>query len=123
MHPHRLPRPLRLAIYALATAVLLYLCLAPAETLPEPGLGDKWEHTAAWFILAGLGLALSPRRPRAIAAFSLGLALLVEALQATMGFGRHGDWRDLVADSLGVAAAFALAWPLRRILVSGPERA
>ena len=38
----------------------------------------------------------------------MGLGVLVEVLQATMGFGRHGDWRDLVADSLGVAAALAV---------------
>jgi VanZ family protein len=115
MHPANLPRPLRLALYAGAVAVLLYLCLAPTGTLPEAGLGDKWEHTIAWLVLAGLGLVLAPRRPRAIAAFSLGLGLGVELLQATMGFGRHGDGRDLVADSLGVVLAFALAWGLRRV--------
>lgn len=118
MLPYRLPRPLRLALYALATAVLLYLCLAPQDALPEPGLGDKWEHAVAWFVLAFTGLALSPRRPVAIAAYSLGLAVLVELLQATMGFGRHGDWRDLAADALGVAAAYVAAWPLRRRLMS-----
>ena len=113
MLPHRLPRPLRLAAYAFATAVLLYLCLAPSQSLPQPGLGDKWEHAVAWFVLAALGLTLSPRRPRAIAAFSLGLAVLVEALQAALPFGRHGDWRDLVMDVLGVAVAYAAVWPFR----------
>jgi VanZ family protein len=115
MHPSQLPRSLRLALYAAAVCVLLYLCLAPTDSLPQPGIGDKWEHAVAWFVLAALGLLLSPRRPRAIAAFSLALALGIEFLQASMGFGRHGDWRDLVADALGVAAAFALAWALRMV--------
>lgn len=118
MPPDHLPRPLRLALYGAASLVLLYLCLAPSDTLPQPGLGDKWEHTVAWFVLALTGLALSPRRPRVIAAYSLALALVVEILQAAMPFGRHGDWRDLVADTLGVAAAYALAWGVRRLFFS-----
>lgn len=119
MLPHRLPRPLRLLAYAVATAALLYLCLAPSQSLPQPGLSDKWEHAIAWFVLAALGLALSPRRPWAIAAFSLGLALVVEVLQAALPFGRHGDWRDLVMDGLGVALAYGLFWLVRRRLAHG----
>jgi VanZ family protein len=118
MLPHRLPRPLRLALYALASAILLWMTLAPQQDLPQAGLGDKWEHAIAWFVLASFGLALSPRRPLAIAAYCLGFAVAVELLQMTMGFGRHGDWRDLAADALGVAAAFAVAWPLRRVVGS-----
>lgn len=120
MLPHRLPRPLRLLLYALASAVLLFMTLAPQEDLPQAGLGDKWEHAVAWFVLTFAGLALSPWRPRAIAGYALGFAVLVEVLQMTMGFGRHGDWRDLVADALGVIAAFAVAWPLRRVVGSRP---
>jgi VanZ family protein len=120
MLPHRLPRPIRIAAYAAATAVLLYLCLAPSQSLPRSGLDDNWEHAAGWFLLAGLGLALSPRRPRAIAAFSLGVAVLVEALQAAMRLGRHGDWRDLAMDALGVALAFAVYWALRARLREAP---
>jgi VanZ family protein len=115
MHPSRLPQSVRLALYAAAVCVLLYLCLAPTDSLPQPGIGDKWEHAVAWFVLAALGLLLSPWRPRAIAVFSLALAVGIELLQATIGFGRHGDWRDLVADALGVGAAFALAGALRMV--------
>lgn len=118
MLPHRLPRPLRLALYALASAILLVLTLAPQDELPQAGLGDKWEHAVAWFVLTLTGLALAPRRPRAIALYALAFAGVVEVLQATMGLGRHGDWRDLAADALGVAAAFAVAWPLRRVVGS-----
>jgi VanZ family protein len=118
MLPHRLPRPLRLALYALASAVLLYICLAPTETLPNPRIGDKWEHAAGWFVLTALGLLLSPRRPRAIAAYALALALVIELLQAAMPLGRHGDALDFAADAVGVALAFAFAWIVRRVLGS-----
>lgn len=120
--PWRLPRPARLGLYGGAVAVLLWLCLAPSETLPQPeGLSDKWEHGIAWFVLTATGLLLAPRRWRAIVAFALALGAGVEILQATLGFGRHGDWRDLVADSLGVGVALALWLPIRDRL--DPSRA
>ncbi|HVI31815.1 VanZ family protein [Phenylobacterium sp.] len=120
--PWRLARPVRIGLYALAVAVLLWLCLAPSETLPQPeGLSDKWEHAIAWFVLTASGLVLAPRRWRAIIAFGLLLGAAVEVLQATLPSGRHGDWRDLLADGLGVALAVAMWLPLRRRL--DPARA
>ena len=41
--------------------------------------------------------------------------MAVEILQATMGFGRDGDWRDLVADTLGVAVALAIYALVQRL--------
>ena len=120
MLPYRLPRPLRLALYALATAILLYLCLAPSRDLPKVNLWDKEEHALAWLVLAGAGLLLSPRRPRAIATYAFGLGVFVELAQWAMGFGRDADWHDVAADSLGIAVAYlvyfpiVLLWPKRR---------
>jgi VanZ family protein len=116
MLPARLPRPLRLTLYALASAVLLYLCLAPREELPQEGLGDKPEHAIAWFVLTLSGYVLAPRRARAIPAYALALGVIVEVLQATMGLGRNGDLRDLVADTTGTLAAVAVFWVARRWL-------
>jgi hypothetical protein len=121
MLPHRLPRPVRLGLFALASAILLYLCLAPSGALPEPGIGDKWEHGLAWMVLVLTGLALGPRRPRAIVAYALALAVAVEVLQGLMGFGRDADWRDVLADALGVGAALAIAWAAARLI--GPRAA
>jgi VanZ family protein len=106
MLPYRLPRPLRLALYALATAILLYLCLAPSRDLPKVNLWDKEEHAIAWFVLAATGLLLSPRRPRAIALYAFGVGAFVEVAQGLMGLGRDADWHDLAADSVGIVAAF-----------------
>ena len=110
----RLPRPLRLALYGVATAILLAMCLMPQQDLPSAPMGDKIEHSIAWFILTGTGLLLSHRRPLAIGAYAIGLGVLVELLQASLGFGRHGDVRDLVADSLGVFAALGVYLLVRR---------
>lgn len=105
-----LPRPIRLALYALATGVVLYMCLAPSDDVPGSELvWDKAAHSLTWAILTAVGLVLAPRRPRAIAVFSLSLGALIELAQAAMGFGRQGDIRDFIADSLGVGTVI-LAW-------------
>lgn len=104
--PYRWPRPIRLAAYALATAILLYMCFAPSDDLPKVNIWDKEEHAIAWFVLAATGLMLSPRRPRGIALFSFGLGAAVEVAQRLMGFGRDGDWHDVAADSIGIVVAF-----------------
>ncbi len=117
--PARLPRPLRLALYGLATAVLLYLCLAPREELPQEGLSDKPEHAIAWFVLTFAGYLLAPKRAGAIPTYALALGALVEILQANMGLGRNGDLRDLGADAVGILAAVAVYWPVRRWLRAG----
>src|SRR3954449_8890448 len=109
-----LPRPWRLALYALACLILIYMTLAPGHDVPGVGITwDKAEHAAAWAVLTGAGLLLSTRRRWAIGVFAFGFGVVIEVLQATMGLGRDGDWRDLVADSLGIGAAY-LAWRLMR---------
>lgn len=113
--PHRLPRPARLGLYALAAAILLVLCLLPTEELPDPGTGDRFEHTAAWFVLTATGYALAPRRRLAIPAFALAYGVLVEVVQAVAPTGRHGDLADLAADALGVAIAVAGYLAVRRL--------
>jgi VanZ family protein len=115
MRPDRLPAPLRAAIFAAAVAGVLYVSLSPAETLPGTGMSDKIEHALAWAALTGLGLALAPRRWRVVAGFCLLLGIGVEIAQATMGLGRQGDWRDMVADAVGVLIAIRLAQAVQRL--------
>ncbi len=111
--PDQLPAALRGWAYGFAVAVLLYLCLAPSKALPEVSLWDKAEHAIAWFVLAAVGLAFWPRRPRRIAGFALALGALVEVLQAIMPLGRDGDWHDWAADSVGVGVAL-ICWAMIR---------
>ena len=112
----RLPRWARLAAYATANLVLLYLTLAPARDLPGADLGsDKAQHVAGWFVLTMLGLLLAPRRPRAIVVFVLAMGPIVEIAQALAPTGREGDWRDVVADVGGVLLAVLCLKAWKRI--------
>lgn len=122
MLPYRFPRPVRLGLYALAAVILLVLCVLPSEELPDPGTGDRFEHTAAWFVLTATGYVLAPRRPWAIAAFALAYGAAVEVLQGAAPTGRHSDPLDFAADALGVAIALAL-YGLIRLFVRRPAAA
>jgi VanZ family protein len=110
----KLPRRLRLALYAAACGILLYMTLAPGHDVPGVGITwDKAEHALAWSVLTGAGLLLSTRRRWAIGVFAFAFGAAIEVLQATMGLGRDGDWHDLIADGIGIALAYA-AWGLAR---------
>jgi len=111
--------PLRLAAFFGAVGVLLWLSLAPASALPPVTFWDKAEHALAYLALAGLGLACFPRRAGVLTLGLLVLGVVIEVLQANMGFGRQGDWRDAVADGLGTAAALGL-FALRRTRAHRP---
>jgi VanZ family protein len=116
LRPDLLPPRLRFAAYGFAVAVLLYLTLAPGQDLPKEHMWDKAEHASAWFVLTAIGVAFWPARPRRVAAFAFCLGALVEVLQWAMPFGRDGDVRDLVGDSVGIGAAL-LAWATVRLIV------
>ncbi|HEX3365078.1 VanZ family protein [Phenylobacterium sp.] len=112
----RQPRPLRLAIYALACAILLYLTLAPGKDVPGVGLiWDKAEHAISWAVLTGAGLLLSTKRRWAILLFALVFGAAVEVLQAVLPFGRDGDILDLTADTVGIAVAYGVWLIWRRL--------
>jgi VanZ family protein len=108
MLPYRFPRRVRIGLYALATAILLVLCLLPSRDLPDPGTGDRFEHSAAWFVLTITGYALAPNRRFAIPAFALAYGIAIEVLQGIVGSGRHSDPMDFAADAVGVALGVAL---------------
>ena len=111
----RLPLALRFGLYALASAILLYMCLAPSEALPKSHLWDKAEHAIAWAVLAGVGLVLFPRQVGLVVVFALLFGIAVEVLQGALPFGRDADWKDWVADVLGVAAALLVFFAIRRV--------
>lgn len=109
----KLPRPLRIAAFGLAGATLLWLSLAPVQDLPSAiTFWDKAEHAVAYLVLGLSGFLLFPKHPRLVVVVALAQGAGVEVLQSLMGFGRQGDWRDMVANTLGVAVATGLwsAW-------------
>jgi hypothetical protein len=115
LFPWAWPGALKRAAYAVANAVLLYLCLAPVSMLPKETLWDKAEHSIAWMVLEAVGLMLWPSSPRRVTAYAVALGGLVEVLQAAMPLGRDGDWHDWAADCVGVAAALVVWMGLRLI--------
>jgi VanZ family protein len=57
-----------------------------------------------------------------VLAFAFGFGVLVEVLQSSLPFGRDGDARDLIADSVGILAALILWAALRRLAAARPAR-
>lgn len=109
-----LPRPLRLAIFGAAVTVILYLTLAPSKDVPGSALiWDKAAHAIAFGLLALVGLLMSTHRRRTVAACVWLFGAAIEVAQALMPYGREGDWRDLLADTIGIAIAVGL-WALAR---------
>src|SRR4051812_11131828 len=88
MAPHRWPLPLRVSLYAMSFAFLLYVTQAPGHDLPTLNVWDKAEHAGSWFVLAGAGFVLFPFWPELIALIVFGFGGLVELLQWLLPFGR-----------------------------------
>lgn len=116
-----IPRPLRLVAFAFSVAVILYLSLAPTEEVPGDELvWDKAAHAIAYTILVIVGLLFSTHRRWAVVLAVWGLGVGIEFLQAAMPFGRQGDPRDALANTIGVAAGVAL-WALARRFKPRPD--
>lgn len=109
-----IPRPLRLAVFGGAVAVILYLTLAPNDDVPGSALiWDKAAHAIAFGLLVIIGLLMSTHRRWAVIVGVWVLAVGIEVAQALMPYGRQGDWRDALADSIGIALGVGL-WALAR---------
>ena len=126
------PTPSRRAFVALPlawAAFVLASTLTPAEEMP---ITPHWEllafdtaaHAFVFLVLTVLA-TFSARRQRwfaglrrrafgAVAGLAIGLGAFIEVLQMLMDLGRHGEWSDLLSDSLGVAVGTALMWFTRR---------
>lgn len=109
-----IPRPLRVGAFALAVGVILYLTLAPSRDVPGEGLlWDKAAHAIAFGGLTIIGLLLSTHRRWHVVLAVWVLGVGIEFAQALMPFGRQGDWRDALADTVGVILGLTL-WALAR---------
>ena len=113
---------LRLFAWGLAAAIA-FATLGPAEQRPHSTLGQNGEHALA-FVLLGLAFGLAYTRNRLhTAAFVVAFTGLIEILQF-LAPGRHARLEDFVVDalaaSLGLAAAAALGWTIRRARRSLP---
>jgi VanZ family protein len=116
------PRPLRIAVFAVACCVIGWLSLAPTTTIPGLfTLWDKIEHAVAYLGLALIGAYAFPRRLTRLAIGLFFGGIGVEILQSTMGLGRQGDPYDALANTIGIATGLMLTLAIReRIKVKAP---
>lgn len=124
------PRRRTFAVLPLAWAALvLWLTLTPAARMPRT---PHWEllsfdtaaHAAVFLVLAVLLIFSLRRQTRwpslqrrawlAVLVFCVVFGTLIEVLQMYMALGRHGEWSDILSDSLGAAAGLALMWWAKR---------
>jgi len=113
---------LRLLAWGLAAAIA-FATLGPAAQRPHSNLGQNGEHALA-FVLLGLVFGLAHIRSRSLtAAFVIAFTGVIELLQFVAP-GRHARMEDFVVDalaaSLGLAAAAAFDWTVRRTQRSLP---
>jgi VanZ family protein len=113
---------LRLFAWGLAAAIA-FATLGPATQRPHSNLGQNGEHALA-LVLLGLAFGLAHTRNRLhTAAFVIAYTGMIELLQFWAS-GRHARLEDFVVDalaaSLGLVAAAALGWTIRRTQRSLP---
>jgi VanZ family protein len=100
------------------TALILWLALMPAASVPS-GLGwDKLNHAGAIAVVTGLAFfSFSSRRSAALIAFIYGtsIGLLIEILQATLTTSRTAEWGDVLADLVGAGCAWVVIRIFQRV--------
>lgn len=91
-------------------AFAIVVSLLPSEELPSLGVGDKFEHTTAYALLALWFAGMYPRTRYiviGIALFIMGVG--IEFAQGAMHMGRQADVRDVIANTGGIAIGLTLA--------------
>lgn len=92
-------------------AFIVYGSLKPTVDIPGGWMSDKMLHFSGYCAVAFWFVGITDRRRYPlVAAGLLLLGLLIEIAQQLMGLGRTAEWRDFLANMLGVATALALAY-------------
>ena len=115
-HPKQTRKLLRtlwyLAIFTVVVASLLPNSSLPLRILGRLHLSDKVEHCVAYVVLAFLPAIHEGRRFIIVAALgAVGLGVALEFGQILTG--RDFEYRDMVADTVGVCLGLAAGIPLR----------
>jgi VanZ family protein len=121
--PLRWPR-LWLALWWLAIAILIVVCLIPLDSLPPlPDNSDKVEHLAGYFVLAAAAVQLF--RGRLLLLAAVGLILLGVGVEFAQGLTayRSSDPYDALANTAGVLLGMAtVLTPWRDVLLRLEKR-
>ena len=99
-------------------AVIATLYFALKKVTVHVPFSDKTQHAVTFFGLTALAALGYPRARFWAAAFALsGFGALIEFIQPY--FGRDKDYRDWIADTIGILLAFAIVWAARKLLLRG----
>lgn len=103
MKAFRLPW-LWFGLWTVLLVAVAYLSLGAPRSGPDVPASDKWMHLATYFVVAAAGVQLfRPGRPLQVAAlFVVVFGIAMEIGQGTLTVDRTMDWRDAVANSIGV---------------------
>ncbi|HBO76381.1 MAG TPA: VanZ family protein [Marinilabiliales bacterium] len=91
--------------------IIGYLCLTPADDFKKVPIEipyfDKAVHFGLFLVLALIMAGLNQTRPNsfhklAIPAFAFMYGVFIEIVQSKFTTTRSGDWRDVLADTLGI---------------------
>ena len=108
----------RLFQYAFWFAVAATLFFALRKVTVVIPASDKSQHAVTFAVLTGLAAMAYPRARLWAAAFALsGFGALIEFLQPY--FERDRDYRDWIADTVGILVAFAIVFAARKLLLRG----
>ncbi len=107
---------------AMVLTVLLGSLLPTVPAL-EFQQSDKVNHLVAYIMMTAWFTALVQRSRYWLIVTGLVLfGIGVEVAQASMHLGRDGDWRDVVANCIGIAAGLALAFSSRESWLTRLEK-
>lgn len=85
--------------------------LVPVQQQPPTHMSDKLEHSLAYALLTVWFTGAYPRSSYArIGLAMLALGIGIEVAQGAMPFGRQMDFRDVIANSLGIIVGLVIAW-------------
>jgi VanZ family protein len=103
------PRLWQLLGWTLVASAII-ASLLPGATIPNLHGNDKLMHALTYAVLALWFAGLYPRaRYFWIAVLLFALGLCIEWAQGAMALGRESDYRDVLANSVGIAAGLTLA--------------
>ncbi len=98
--------------WMLAIAAVVIGSLVPGKDLPAVPVSDKFEHFAAYAVLAAGAVQLFARRLSwgVVCLLLVLMGIGLEVLQAQMGLGRTLDRSDALANTIGVLIGLATSF-------------
>ncbi|MGY6633839.1 MAG: VanZ family protein [Alkalilacustris sp.] len=103
-HLHRIA----LLVTGVLAAVIGGLTLTPSDGVPGPSGMDKVYHFVAFAALVWPITATRPRAALWVVPAAIAYGGAIELIQPHVG--RHGEWGDVLANSLGALVGAGLGW-------------